>query len=160
MHTHKLPNSKYCFACGLENETGLQLHFYANEQGRAVCDYTVADQFQSYPGMVNGGVVATMLDEMCIRAFLVGDHDRLMYTAKLTTRYRQHVPTGHPLHMVSYVVKDRGRSGVAEAKLHGPDGSLLAEAEALMVELKPGELDAHELQGLGWKVYPDKVEDQ
>ena len=156
VHTHKLPNSKNCFACGVENEHGMQLEFYADEQGGAVCHTVVPQRFESYPGMVNGGVVAAMLDEMAIRAFLVDDPNRLMYTAKLTTRYRQHVPIDQPLHLTGRILSDRGRRGEAEARLYGPDGALLAEAEALMVEVDAGELDDLELQGLGWRVYTDE----
>ncbi|MDA1330168.1 MAG: PaaI family thioesterase [Chloroflexi bacterium] len=152
---HKLPNSARCFACGVENQHGLQLEFYADGEGGAVCDYVVPDEFESYPGIVNGGIVAAMLDEMAIRAFLVEDPNRLMYTAKLTTRYRKHVPTQQPLRLTSRATKDRGRRAEAIAQLFGPDGDLLAEAEALMVELDPGELDEMNLEGLGWRVYPE-----
>lgn len=153
---HKLPNSAHCFACGVHNDFGLKLEFYADGEGGAVCEYSVPRHFESYPGVVNGGVVAAMLDEMAIRAFLVEDPNRLMYTARLTTRYRQHVPVEQPLRLTGKATKDRGRRAEAEAKLFGPDGELLAEADALMVELKPEELQATNLDAWGWRVYADE----
>ena len=66
-------------------------------------------------GIVHGGVVATMLDELVGRVFIGEPPDlRFLYTAKLTVRYRNPVPTGQPLHMVATGVRDKGR--VAEAK--------------------------------------------
>ena len=79
-----------------------------------------------------------------------------MYTAKLTTRYRKPVPTETPLRLEGEVVKDRGRIGEARAKVFGPDGDLLAEAEAMLVNIPEDVHDKDNLDALGWKVYPDE----
>jgi len=156
MTLNKQPNSSHCFACGLENTYGLKLTFFSEGDGKAVCEYQVPEQFQGYPGVVHGGVVASMLDEAVVRAFMAGDPNRFMYTAKLTLRYRHPVPTGKSLKIVGIVTKDRGRIAESKAELFGPDGTLLAEAEALVVDL-PEELDGvTDLDGLDWKVYPDE----
>ena len=151
----KLPNSRNCFACGLENPIGLKLTMYADlDSGGVTCDYTIPKIYEGFPGMAHGGIVATLLDEVISRVYMVGDHNRFMYTAKLTTRLRKHVPVEQPLHMVGAFIKDRGRKAEAEAKIFGPDGDLLAEGEALLVALPPEEI-AEDLQELGWRVYPD-----
>ena len=82
----KLPNSRFCFACGLENKVGLRLSFYDDGEGKAVGEYAIAKEFESYPGMAHGGIVATIMDEALIRALILEDHNRLFFTAKLTTR--------------------------------------------------------------------------
>jgi acyl-coenzyme A thioesterase PaaI-like protein len=156
---HKLPNSRHCFACGLENPIGLKLEFYADEEGGVVGEYSIPRQFEGYPGIAHGGIVTTILDEVLTRVFLVEDHNRLMYTGKITTRLRQHVPVEEPLRLSGHAVRDRGRTGEAVAQIRNAAGETLAEAEALMVALKPGELDQHDLRGLGWQVYPDKAEE-
>jgi acyl-coenzyme A thioesterase PaaI-like protein len=155
---NKFPNSSYCFACGMENPHGLQLTFYENENGQVVGNYTVPKQFEGYPGIAHGGIVASILDEVVSRVFMVGDHNRFMYTAKLTIRYREPVPVEKPLKLVGYALKDRGRAGEAMAELYGPKGNLLAEAEALLVRLPPEVMDSSDLDGLGWRVYPDEEE--
>ena len=152
---HKLPNSKNCFACGMENPIGLKLIMYGDpETGQVICDYSVPKIYQSYPGIVHGGIVAALLDEVISRVTMVADHNRFMYTGKLTIRLRKHVPVEQPLHMVGSFIKDRGRSAEAEAKIFDPDGQLLAEGEALLVALDPEDLGA-DLKELGWKVYAE-----
>ena len=152
----KLPNSKNCFACGMENPIGLKLVMYADPQtGQVVCDYNVPKIYEGYPGVVHGGIVAALLDEVISRVYMVGDHNRFMYTAKLTSRFRKHVPVEQPLHMVGSFIKDRGRTAEAEAKIFGPDGELLAEGEALLIALSSEDLGAADLKELGWKVYAD-----
>lgn len=156
LHAHKLPNSRYCFACGMQNEIGLKLQFYADGDGGVVGEYTVPRHFEGYPGLVHGGIVATMLDEALIRTFLLDDPNRLMYTARLTTRFRKHLPIEQPLKLRAKIVKDRQTKGEAEAQIFGPDGDLLVEGQALMVALREDELTEDELQELGWRVYPDE----
>lgn len=151
----KLPNSKNCFACGMENPIGLKLEMYADPvNGGVVCDYTIPKIYEGYPGVAHGGVVATILDEVISRVYMVDDHNRFMYTAKLSTRFRKHVPVKQPLHMTGQWIKDRGRVAEAKAAIFGPDGELLAEAEALLIALPPEDI-ALDLQELGWRVYPD-----
>ncbi len=149
----KLPNSKNCFACGMENPIGLKLEMYADPvNGGVVCDYTIPKIYEGYPGIAHGGIVATLLDEVISRVYMVEDHNRFMFTAKLSTRFRKHVPVEQPLHMTGQWIKDRGRAGEAKAAIYGPDGELLAEAEALLVAADMGDVD---LQELGWRVYAE-----
>lgn len=152
----KLPNSLDCFVCGLDNDHGLKLKFYQQQDGTVVVHHTVPDHYQGYPGVVHGGILASMLDEVLGRVFMQGDMTRFMYTARMTVRYRKPVPTGVEIKIVGRAVRDRGRAAESKAELYGPDGQLLAEAEALLVELPHEINNAEELAALGWKVYPDE----
>lgn len=153
----KQPNSRHCFVCGRENPYGLKLEFYENKSGEVVVDYTVTEQFQGYPGVVHGGVVAAMLDEVLGRVHMGGDPPRFMFTARLEIRYHKNVPIGKPLRIVGYAGKSKERTAIATGKVFGPEGDLLAEAEALLVNV-PGEIaDQVDLEALGWKVYPDNI---
>lgn len=152
----KLPNSRQCFVCGLENTHGLKLSFYKDGPDSVICNYTVPDQYQGYPGIVHGGIVTSILDEAVGRVFMIEDPNRFMYTAKLTSRFRHHVPTNQPLKITGQIVKDRGRLAESKAQLFGPDGDLLAEAEALLVALPADFLQTSDMEELGWRVYPDE----
>ena len=152
----KLPNSKDCFVCGLENDFGLKLSFYKEEDGSVVVNYTVPAHYQGYPGVVHGGIVTTMMDEILGRVFMMDDPNRFMFTAKLTSRYRHPVPTEQPLKMVGRITRDRGRIAEAKAELFGPGGELLAEAEGIMAALPEEFLEEVDIEALGWKVYPDE----
>jgi acyl-coenzyme A thioesterase PaaI-like protein len=151
----KLPNSKNCFACGMDNDHGLKLTFYAQPDGSVEGHYVIPAQFEGYPGIAHGGVVASILDEALSRVFMAADHNRFMYTARLTTRFRKHVPVGQHLRITGVARKDRGRTAEAEAAIYGPDGELLAEGDVLLVALNTEDLAGKDLQELGWRVYPD-----
>ena len=151
----KQPNSLHCFVCGLENSIGLKLKFFETAPGEVTVDHIVPDEYQGYPGVVHGGVVAAMLDEVAGRTQMGNDPPRFMFTARLDIRYRQNVPTGQPLRLVGHSGKVKKRTATASAQIFGPEGSLLAEAEALLVNVPDDVVGAVDLDALGWKVYPD-----
>ncbi len=157
--SRKQPNSRHCFVCGLENPFGLQLKFYEQEPGEVNAEITIPEQYQGYPGVVHGGIVAAMLDEITARAHMNGDPPRFMYTARLELRYRKNVPVGQPLRLVGRAGPARQRTAVATGSIYGPQGELLAEAEALLVDVPADVVNTVNLEALGWKVYPDPGED-
>lgn len=151
------PNSRHCFVCGLANSFGLQLRFYETGTGDVTAEYTVPDHFQGYPGVVHGGIVAAMLDEVIARVQLSGDPPRFMYTARLEIKYRKNVPVGQPLRLVGQAGKSRGKTATRTGKIYGPDSELLAEAEALLIDVPQNVVSGVDLDALGWKVYDDGV---
>ena len=153
----KQPNSRHCFVCGLENEVGLKLKFYETAPGEVEVRYVVPEHFQGYPGVVHGGITAALVDEALGRVHMDSNPEkvRFMYTAKMTVQYRKPVPTGKPIKIVARAVKSRQRSAFSEAQVFGPNGDLLIEAEAILLDVPPETLSELSLEDLGWKVYPD-----
>jgi acyl-coenzyme A thioesterase PaaI-like protein len=151
----KQANSLNCFGCGLANQFGLQLTFYEIAPGEVSCEYTVPERYQGYPGIVHGGIVAAMLDEVCGRAHMGGDPPRFMYTARLEIRYRKNVPVGKPLHIIGKTQKSKSRTAITKGVIYGADGEVLAEADALLVEVPEDSYSSVDLDALGWKVYED-----
>ena len=148
----KQPNSRLCFACGLENPVGLRLAFYNQGPGRVISDTMVPSQFQGYPGRAHGGIVAAMLDEIVGRTAMTQDPEHFMVTAKLEVRYRSPIPLGQPLHLEGSLVRRKGRFAWAHADVRLPDGSVGAEADAMLVDIEPNLGDP---ATLGWRVVPD-----
>ena len=155
---NKQPASKNCFVCGRANLYGLKLAFYETAPGEVSATYTVPEHYQGYPGVVHGGIIAAMLDEVTGRTLMPSGGTRFMVTAKLSVRYRKPVPVGQPLRLVGHAGKDDGRVGQARGEIYSADGSLLAEAEAVMVNLPAEVLPDVDPENLGWKVYPDEEE--
>ena len=147
------PNSRNCFVCGMANSFGMGLRFYQTGEDEVTAEYTVPEHYQGYPGIVHGGVVAAMLDEIAGRAHMGGDPPRFMYTAKMDIRYRKNVPVGQTLRLVGKAGKSKQHTAVSFSKIYGPDGDLLAEAEVLLVNLPAEAVSAVDLQALGWRVY-------
>lgn len=151
------PSSKHCFVCGVANPFGLHLKFVENVPGEVTCDCTIPENFQSYPGIVHGGVVSAILDEVSGRA-LMGDADnpRFMYTAKLEVHYHKNVPIGRPLHAIGKAGKSRKRVATATGSIYDMEGNLLAECESLLVDIPADIVNGVDMEALGWKVYSDE----
>ncbi|MGY1661487.1 PaaI family thioesterase [Geodermatophilus sp. SYSU D00705] len=105
--------------------------------GRATGRVTVGRAHEGPPGLVHGGVVATLLDHVLARAVRAAGRGGL--TATLTVRYRRPVPLGVPLLVAAEAGEANGRRTPATARLVPQDdtGTVLAEAEALFVALRP-----------------------
>lgn len=152
----KLPNSTGCFVCGVENKAGLKLFFYVDDDDRVITEAAIPEHFAGYPGVAHGGIVSTILDETLARAVMADDPNRFVFTGRLTLRYRKPTPTDTPLRAVGEVVRDRGRMVECASFLYGPDGELLAEAEALLFEMNSVDVPEHPFDDNSWKVYPDE----
>ena len=152
----KQPNSRMCFICGVENPVGLKLNIYESHPGVVETTFTAPDHFQSYPGILHGGIVATILDEISGRS-LMGDPSkpRFMFTGKLEVKYRKNVPTGKPLRIIGKAGKSRGRMAEAWAGIYDSEGTLLAEANSLLIDLPHESTSNVDFDSVGWKVYPD-----
>lgn len=150
----KQANSRSCFVCGVENPIGLHLKFYFTSPEEVAASFTASQEYQSYPGVLHGGIIAALLDETGGRVHLHGYPPRFMYTAKLEIRFRKNVPIGQPLTIIGRAGKTRSRMAESWAGIFAADGSLLAEANALYVDV-PQPPDASALDDFGWKVYPD-----
>ncbi len=148
----KQPNSEMCFVCGRHNPVGLYMRFYDNGSDEVVSDYTVPARYQSYPGMVHGGVLAAMLDEVVARVSMIGDPHHFMMSVKLEVRYRKPVPVETPIRVVGRIVRLRGRLGRAEGRILLPDGAVACEAEMTLADIPAELLPASRLADLGWAV--------
>lgn len=154
-----LPNSRSCFICGMENPVGLKLRFYQIEPGMIETTYTAPDHYQGYPGIMHGGIIASILDETSGRALTdTADQTRFMFTAKLEVNYRRPVPLGVSLRIVGKAGQDRGRSAEGWAGIYNAEtGDLLAEADAILVNVPEEKLaDLADEEALGWRVYPEE----
>jgi acyl-coenzyme A thioesterase PaaI-like protein len=152
--TAQQPSSRMCFVCGVENAAGLRIKFFNDGPNACRADVVLGYQHQGYPGVVHGGIIATMLDEAMGRAAMSGNTERFMFTAKIEVRYRQLVPLDRPLTLVARIEKDRGRLATAVAELRLEDGTLAAEASGMLAEIPPQERARMESEREGWKVYP------
>ena len=152
----KQPNSRMCFVCGLENESGLQVKFYTEAPGKVRVDWTAPKRYQGYPGHLHGGIAAALLDETAGRTVLGGDSLRFFVTLKMELRYLKPVPIGVPLIIRGEIVRDRGRIVETRGALYLPDGSVAVEAEVLVAEAPAEITRGADLDQLGWRVYPDE----
>ena len=147
-----------CFICGLENPAGLQLHIYETEPGVVETTYQAPEHFQGYPGILHGGIVGALIDEIAGRAHMGSNplNPRFMFTAKLEVKYRRNVPIGKKLRIIGRAGKSKTRSAEAWAGIYDAEtNELLAEGNVLLMDVPRDQFDLSRLDGLGWKVYPE-----
>jgi hypothetical protein len=80
----KQANSEDCFICGMENPAGFKLSFHEYPDGTVRSSLKIKTEYQGWPGIVHGGIIASLLDEVTARVFMNDSTGkRLMMTAKL-----------------------------------------------------------------------------
>lgn len=104
-----LANPHHCFACGEFNEHGLHLQFTPDPEGNGVIAlFSPAPHVEGYTGVVHGGIITTVLDE--VMAWSLYRHDIWAVTGALTTRYRQPIRIGEATRATGYLIRDRRRA--------------------------------------------------
>lgn len=157
------PSSTWCFVCGVQNPCGLKLRFFNDGYRRCLARVTLGEQYQSYPGMVHGGILATILDEAMGRAILAegeqGDvrpltEERFVFTARLETRFRHPVPLNQEFLVRGRVDSDRGRIVQVSGEVLLADGTVAVEASATLMTIPKEQIAQMIGRDIGWQVYP------
>ncbi len=139
--TEALQTYAGCFVCGETNPVGLHAEFSLGETPDEVRARFAADaRYQSYPGRVHGGILASVLDETLGRA--VALHGHWTFTARLEVRYRQPVPVGAAVEVRARQVRDRGRFVEAAGEARLADGQVVADARGLFLKIPPEQVEA------------------
>lgn len=120
----------WCFACGRDNPISLKLKF-ADEGDKYVSRFTAGPEHQSYDGIVHGGIISTLLDEIMGRYPYSKGEDTV--TARLEIRYRQPTPIGQPLTVTGWIVRQRGRLYETAGTVALTDGTVTAEGKATLM---------------------------
>ncbi|WP_410641682.1 PaaI family thioesterase [Amycolatopsis sp. lyj-346] len=112
-----------CFGCSPRNPVGLKLRMRKLAEGEFAAETVFSEDYASYPGIVHGGIVQVLLDEV------MGDtlalvHGMLAFSVSLSSRMLLPLRVG-----VRYATTARitGRgNGVlhTEAEITGPDGEV------------------------------------
>ena len=127
----------HCFACGELNERGLRLHLHLSD-GRCWTELALDGTFEGWEGIVHGGILATILDEVMAWSLVARDHWGV--TARLSTDFRRPVRVGQRIRAEGWLARTRRRLLDTEARiLDGETGELLARAEGLYVAATPAQ---------------------
>ena len=131
----EIGNTQHCFVCGHDNPHGLHLDFALDESVPALETRWVADAaYQGYDGILHGGMVATLLDEVVGKLSVLVEKPAV--TAEMTVRFLKPVPTGEPLLVRGRFTGERRRVLDAEAHAYLADGTLAASATFVLVRAK------------------------
>ena len=129
----KQKNSRMCFICGMDNPVGLKAQFYNMEDGSVMTIFKTREDLQSFPDNTHGGITATMLDELGLRAIWVKEPELCGVTAMLNVKYRKRVRYGVELIGRGKEIKRSGKISVIKTEIFDKYGSLLAQADATYI---------------------------
>ena len=135
--------SSICFGCGPANQQGLQINSIRIENGLSM-EYLPEPHHQAFPGMINGGIIGTLLD--ChgnwTAAVALMDSQGLeeppcTVTASYTVQLRRPTPTDVILKVTSQI-KELNEDRVEVELLLEANGKVCATGSGLFVAVKEG----------------------
>jgi uncharacterized protein (TIGR00369 family) len=120
-----------CFACGELNAHGLRLLIHV-EPKFAWTELALDERFEGWFGIVHGGILATIADEVMAWSLVAEDNWGL--TARLSVDFKRPVHVGLPIRAEGAIVSAHRRVVEAEASIRSSaTGEILATARGTYV---------------------------
>ncbi len=127
-----LIDNDHCFVCGQGNPQGLHLNFTKLDSNSCSVTWVAGPSFQGYAGIVHGGILSTLLDEVMAQCLL--ELGLRVVTADMRVRFLKPAPIGFPLTVVGNWVGSRSRIHFTTGSVQAPDGTVFAQAEGRFSE--------------------------
>ena len=122
-----------CFGCGQTNPIGLKLSFKWDGK-TAKAEFTPTELHQGWSGVVQGGIIAVMLDEAAGWALIFEGMNPV--TTKMEILFRHPALIGEPLIITGFITRKTGKRVEAKAAINSRDGSLIAECMSTYLVIK------------------------
>jgi len=126
------PMDESCFACGAQNKNGLKLTISGDSEG-VLASIAPPAWSQGYHGVVHGGIVATILDEMAVWAAFKKGYKSV--TAELTMRIRNAMRVDENYTATARVVNTKHRLIEAESNIQDKKKQLIATAKLKLLKV-------------------------
>jgi uncharacterized protein (TIGR00369 family) len=134
-----LPHTRSCFVCGESNPAGLKLRFETDGQ-TVRTRFTPRSEHIGFKGVVHGGIIATLLDEIMVWA-CVARAGHFAFCADLNVRFVRPVRPGEEVVATGELANNRrGRIFEARAELKNQAGDVLASASGKYLPIEPAQL--------------------
>ena len=131
-----------CFGCGPVNKDGLQIKSFV-QGDKVVASFNPLPHHQSFPGMMNGGIIGALLD--CHSNWTAAWHlmnenglstPPCCVTAKYEVTFEKPTRSGIELTLCAWVVESSKRKAVIDATLSAA-GEITARCRGTFVSVKP-----------------------
>ncbi|HSP64607.1 MAG TPA: PaaI family thioesterase [Candidatus Deferrimicrobium sp.] len=113
------------FVHGLRNAKGLHLQYHLSGN-RVVTTWVPGEDRAGFPGVVHGGLIAAVLDDVMGRCSVL--HRRWVVTGRMETRFRNVAPIGEALLVEGWTTRFSRRVMHAASCMSLQDGTVVAEA--------------------------------
>ena len=135
-----------CFGCGPSNPDGLQIRSTPSpsDPDLVVADWTPAPEYEAFSGVLNGGIIGTLLD--CHSNWTAtwhlmrrrgADRPPTTVTLEYAVKMRRPTPSTEPLHLIARVVESSEDRATVEASIEA-GGTVTATCRGVFVAVKPG----------------------
>jgi acyl-coenzyme A thioesterase PaaI-like protein len=136
------PNNQ-CYGCGPANEQGLRIRSF-EEGDELVCEWTPKPHHLAFEGMVNGGIIGSLLDchsNWTAAVHLMKKLGAAELPATVTSDFhvtlKRPTPMGVPLHLRAHVVEASDDRALIDATLEA-NGKVTATCRGTFVAVKEG----------------------
>ena len=136
------PNS-ICFGCGPANKKGLRIQSFRTENGLEM-KFETKSEHQAFPGIINGGIISTLLDchgnwaaTMALMDKNEGDIPPCTVTASFSMKLRRPTPINTTLEIsanIKQISDDRANVNMTLVA----NGKVCATGEGLFVAVNEG----------------------
>ncbi len=132
-----------CFGCGPANPKGLHIRSFVRGD-EVVATWTPEPHHAAFPGVLNGGIIGTLLDchsnwtaawHLMTRAG--DDHPPCTVTAEYAIKLLRPTPTDVPLELTARVAESQADRAVITAELRA-NGKVCATSRGTFVAVQPG----------------------
>ncbi len=135
--------SSICFGCGPANQDGLRIRSFRSDAGLEM-EFEPLEEHQAFPGMINGGIIGTLLDchgnwtaAMALMDRSGDEEPPCTVTASYSIKLRRPTPFGPTLKVTGEVTSIQDdRASVSMALI--ADDKVCATGEGLFVAVKEG----------------------
>ncbi|KAI8824173.1 HotDog domain-containing protein, partial [Fimicolochytrium jonesii] len=110
------------------------LLFHNADQTECVAILHIGERLSGHDLICHGGVLATLLDEMCARASIPSLPHKTGFTANLTLNYRSPVKVNQFIVIRSKLTKLEGRKAFAKARIESVDVDEEGKPKTVFVE--------------------------
>lgn len=136
------PNNS-CWGCGPANAAGLRIRSFAQGE-ELVAHWRPEPKYEAFPGVLNGGVIGTLLDCHCnwtaaYHLMKQSDADRIpcTVTANYAIKLLRPTPTNEAVHLAAKVVESSADRATVEGTLTA-GGKICATCRGTFVAVKEG----------------------
>jgi acyl-coenzyme A thioesterase PaaI-like protein len=133
-----------CFGCGNDNHEGLQIKSHW-EGEVAVCIWKSEEKYHGWANLLNGGIIATIIDCHCMGAAIAYAYrlenrsldsppEYRYATGTLNVKYLLPTSNNHPVELRAQIIEVKNRKTVLECELIS-QGKVTAKAEVVAIRV-------------------------
>lgn len=127
-------DDQHCFVCGKKNPSGLKIEFKENPQSKEIeAEVIFPNHLQGWQNTVHGGLLATVLDEIMIKAAAAANIKCV--TAEINVKYKKPAFTGTTYQVHGKILEARGRIITAESRISDASGQIYAQATGKLFKI-------------------------